>query len=58
MLTHPSLSSPGTDMHLLIDNDVNGEAMLTPKVNSRPYFFVVAEKGAGLWTAERVLVIV
>jgi protein-tyrosine phosphatase len=42
-------------MRLVVDNDTDGRASVTLQGKARPYFFVSADGGSGLWTAERVL---
>lgn len=43
------------DMRLLADNDTDGSADVTVDGAARPYFFVAADGGDGVWTAVRLL---
>lgn len=42
-------------MRLLIDDNADGKASVTLEGKDRPYFYVAADGGSGLWAAERVL---
>jgi len=44
-----------SSLRLLIDNNVDSEALVNSDGKNRPYFFVAADKGEGVWVAERVL---
>lgn len=48
-------NAPRKALKLIVDNEVDGEAAISPRVKGRPYFYIAANKGAGVWTAERVL---
>lgn len=47
--------APKEAMRLLVDDDTDGKASVTPEGKDRPYFYVTADGGAGRWAAERVL---
>ncbi len=47
--------APKEAMRLLVDNDMDGTASVTLEDKDRPYFYVAADGGSGLWAAERVL---
>ena len=47
--------APRGSMRLLVDNDEDGRAALRLKTSKRPYFYVAADGGSGIWAAERVL---
>ena len=47
--------APKEAMRLLVDDDTDGKASVTLEGKDRPYFYVTADGGSGLWTAERVL---
>lgn len=47
--------APRKDMRLLVDNDADGRAEVKLDGAARPYFFVAADGGGGVWTAERLL---
>jgi len=47
--------APAAARRLAIDNDRDGRASLDLAAAPRPYFFVAADRGDGVWTAERVL---
>lgn len=48
-------NAPKKELRLVVDNDTDGEATVSSKLSGRPYFYVTVAKGAGVWTAERVL---
>jgi protein-tyrosine phosphatase len=48
-------NAPRKALKLIVNNDIDGEAAISPLVKGRPYFYVAANQGAGVWTAERVL---
>ena len=48
-------NAPKKELRLVVDNDRGGQASVSPKTGGRPYFYVAADKGTGVWTAERVL---
>lgn len=48
-------NAPRSALRQLVDDDSDGEALVTPDTKGRPYFFVAANAGTGVWTGERVL---
>lgn len=46
---------PKDQMRLLVDDTTDGKASVTVAGKNRPYFYVTADGGKGLWAAERVL---
>ena len=47
--------APSKARHLIVDNDTDDRAVVNPAMHGRPYFFVAADKGSGVWVAERLL---
>lgn len=47
--------APPSARRLVVDDDPDGRAVVGPKIANRPYFFVAADGGDGVWTAQRVL---
>lgn len=47
--------APKEAMRLLVDDDTDGKASVAFDGKTRPYFYVAADGGSGLWAAERVL---
>lgn len=48
-------NAPEDALRLVIDDDTDGSALLRAGSDGRPYFYVKADGGAGVWAAERVL---
>lgn len=48
-------NAPRTALRLVVDDDLDGRADVRLETANRPYFYVAADKGTGVWTAERVL---